>query len=120
MDDMKAITDDRWRSQRLAVLEAVHKLTGEPNEANSHRHSLVVLPKGAGKSGVAVYTSYALRAHKVLVLTPSKARSKHIKAAFVDDPFLAKCGIWASMNREHFNRVHACCIYYVSIECIVL
>ena len=56
-----------------------HATAGAEQGDTERNVSLVVLPTGAGKSGVAVY---ACAAEKVLVITPSAAISKQLLTQF--------------------------------------
>lgn len=96
---------------QAGAVEAVARDVDAPvGEGADSRISLVVLPTGAGKTGVAVLAAYACNAHRVLVVTPSETISRQVHAAFtyvhgraIDEvPFLEKVGFFAKEHRSEY------------------
>jgi len=66
---------------------------GQPSKPDT---AIVVLPTGAGKSGVAALAPYMLNQSKVLVITPSVIITRQLADAFwgeVGAPFYLQCGL---------------------------
>ena len=76
---------------------------------NANNISLVVLPTGCGKTGVAVLASYALNASRVLVITPSVIISRQIDEAY--EKFLIDRGL---ASRQQDPR------YFVPSKCAIM
>ena len=93
---------------QVDAVRAVQKDFSNPNPA--HREfqnvSLVVLPTGTGKSGVAVLAAYCCNVVQVLVVTPSVTVANQIfadfqyKAGHDDVPFLERRGIFTRETRR--------------------
>lgn len=89
-------------------MRAVRNDFNYPNPANGEFKdvSLVVLPTGTGKSGVAVLSAYCCNVVKVLVVTPSVTVANQIFADFQykdghdDVPFLERRGIFTRETRH--------------------
>jgi len=79
LNNQDIVTNHIHQHQADATLRVYEHFRNHPEEKNA----LVVLPTGAGKTGVAVLCSYALAAHRVLVITPTEEISKQICKAFV-------------------------------------
>ena len=63
-------------------------------DATRPRTCLAVLPTGAGKTGIAVLSAYALNASRVLVVTPSQKISEQVDNAFCGQScFMVTCGL---------------------------
>jgi len=74
------ISDGRppgFRSAQLAAVQAVSS-----HFFNSNQPSIVTMPTGAGKTTVLMATAFALRAERVLVLTPSRLVREQIAENF--------------------------------------
>lgn len=79
-------------SHQIKALQAVAHQFEDHTQSNT---ALVVLPTGAGKTGIAVLAPYYLNCTNVLVITPSIVITKQIYAAFCDRQrnFLLQRGI---------------------------
>ena len=127
-----------FQKQGDQILKGLNKLVSEKNlfkhqadavksvakevlerQVNGHDNvyqnvSVVILPTGAGKTGVGVLAAYVSRAEKVLVITPSIAISKQqlVQFCYQEDtdinplqekPFLVKRGIFKLEDRAHWE-----------------
>eukprot|EP00761_Pharyngomonas_kirbyi_P006917 gb/GECH01006926.1/.p1 GENE.gb/GECH01006926.1/~~gb/GECH01006926.1/.p1 ORF type:complete len:160 (+),score=4.03 gb/GECH01006926.1/:1-480(+) len=97
-----------FRSYQREAIQRV--LSDRENQENA---KLVVLPTGAGKTGVAVTLPYLLPSDKVLVITPVVSISNQIQTAFLVCIFNLTFFFWR-------NKILYYCIYpllYVLLTC---
>ena len=94
-----------WQHQKEAVNQARRHFIESGNDEIGI--SLIVLPTGCGKTGVAVLSAYALNAHRVLVITPSLKISSQMYDAFChrDKNFLMTRGIFPRDNATYQNGI---------------
>ncbi|MEV8176218.1 DEAD/DEAH box helicase family protein [Microbacterium sp. NPDC079176] len=81
-----------WRRPQLGALAAITShWTLDPSE-----RLLVSLPTGSGKTGVATALPHIARAHRALVVVPSRELRFQLATAFRDQPDLEKVGAVSS------------------------
>jgi len=107
-----AAGDHRLRVQVEAVMALKNRVDAfRAGEDGSTQEQLLVLPTGAGKSGIAVLASYILRVSRVLLITPAVVISDQLYTAFKHDakasergqvPFLEMVGIATEAERADY------------------
>jgi superfamily II DNA or RNA helicase len=74
------IADERHAGFRPAQLAAMHAVSA--HFFNSKQPAIVTMPTGSGKTTVLMAVTFLLRAHRVLVLTPSRLVREQIAENF--------------------------------------
>ena len=112
LENLQGLADEGYLYQhQVDAVKAVKRDFDHPDHGRYGEHanvSLVVLPTGTGKSGVAILAAYCCNVKRVLVVTPSANISNQLFADFQLEkghrslPFLEKRGIFGKEDRANY------------------